>query len=430
MIKKFLFKAGFGLLTGGLFLLSLTGCDNSEEVGLSLTTLNERFRYRTDSTAEVTATTFRFDSLPSNRRSPVLLGCMNDPVYGRSTAHLLTQLRLSSNDVDFGNAPVIDSAILMLKYQSWYGDTTTQQGIRVFELTHDLYFDSTYYSNLDINGYYDPAAPLAEFSYQPQPDQDSVLIKLAESFGQNILNVDTAYLNNNTTWLTFFRGLYLEAQPVEQNGSLISFNFSGGSSRLTLYYHNAENDSLTYEIIINTNCTWLNLFEHDYSQAPIAPWISDSVYDHPTVYLQGIAGTRAHLKLKLPDSILSMVSSGVAINRAELVFSLADDPTSSGFPAPNSIRVLNTLSDWTAQFTQDVEAGTEYYGGVLDKESGTYRFNIGRFVQGLIHPDTTQRLESNGMYLELSDQWINAGRLSIKSGPGDIKLILTYTPIK
>jgi hypothetical protein len=135
------------------------------------------------------------------------------------------------------------------------------------------------------------------------------------------------------------------------------------------------------------------------------------------------------LKLSLPDTLLSIVNTGVAINRAELVFTHADDPTSSTFSVPTAVRVLNTLPDWTSQFTEDIESGTDYFGGSLDEESGTYRFNIGRYIQSLLHPDTAQRQEGNGLFLELMDQWISAGRLPIKNGPGDIKLIITYTPL-
>jgi hypothetical protein len=430
MIKKILLKAGYGLLTGGLFLFMAVGCDNSEEVGLNLTSPNERFRYIIDSSAMVTATTLRQDSLTSEKRTASMLGCMNDPVFGRSTAHLLTQLRLSSNDVDFGESPVLDSAVLLMKYQSWYGDTTTQQDIRVYELSQDLYFDSTYYSNMDINGFYDPTSPIATFSYQPLPSQDSVLIRLSDSFGQKILEVDTSYLTDNTTWLTFFRGLYLEAQPVEQDGSIISFNFTGGNSRLTLYYHNAANDSLSYEVIINSNCTWINLFHHDYSLSAIEPQINDSLYDHPEVFIQGMAGTRTHLKLTLPDTLLSIINSGIAINRAELVFTLADDPAPSIFATPKSLRVFNARTDWTNEYIEDLALGEAYYGGVLDSTTGTYHFNIGRHVQFMLHPDTIQRVDNNGMFLVLADERTSAGRLVLKNTPGAMKLIITYTPLK
>lgn len=429
MTKMKFGKAACGILAGGFFLALFTSCNNSEEVGLDFITPGERFHYVVDSSAVITATTLRQDSLTSEKRSASLLGCMNDPVFGRSTAHLLSQFRLSSNDVEFGEAAVIDSTVLLMKYLSWYGDTTTRQDIRIYELTRDLFIDSTYYSNLDISGFYDPASPIGIFSYQPLPGQDSVLIRLSDSFGQKILDADTSYLTDNTTWLTFFKGLFIQALPVEQGGSVISYNFTGGGSRFTLYYHNADSDSLSYEVIINSNCTWINLFEHDYSASSLPGLINDSLYAHPEVFLHGMSGTRAHVKLELPDEILSLAESGVAINKAELVFSIADDPTAGFFARPLSLRVFNARPDGTNQFIDDLSVGEDYYGGTFDKTAGTYSFNIGRHLQTLVHPDTAQRVDNNGLFLVLSEERTSAARLLLKNGPEGMRLRITYTPL-
>ena len=144
MINTFLRKAGIRLLSGSLLFLSFTSCKNSDEIGLNLTPPGDKFKYHVDSTTVVTAGTCRQDSLTTEKRASSLLGCMNDPDFGQSTASLLAQLRLSSNDVDFGINPQIDSARLLMKYQGYYGDTTQLQSIRIYELTQDLFFDSTY----------------------------------------------------------------------------------------------------------------------------------------------------------------------------------------------------------------------------------------------------------------------------------------------
>ncbi len=430
MINTILRKAAFGIFTGCLTLVLFSGCNNSEEIGLNLTPQGERFHYRIDSTAVVTAATLRQDSLTSEKRTSSLLGCQNDPVFGRTYAHLLAQLRLSSNDVEFGESAQIDSVVLLLKYQNSYGDTTTQQDIRIYELKQDLFFDSTYYSNMDVSGFYDAAAPVGTFSYRPTPDRDSVVIRLSDDFGQKLIETDTAYLSNNTVWLQYFKGLYIEAQPVEQGGSIVAYNFTGGKSRMTLYYHNAANDSLKYEVLINSNSTWVNLFRHEYGSAPINPLINDSIYLHPDVYLQGSAGVRAHVKIQFPDSLMDMVDEGIAINRAELIFSVADDPTVVNFARPITLRVFNAREDGTNEFIDDLTLGEAYYGGIFDEETGTYRFNIGRHVQNLLHPDSSQRLANNGLFLVLAEERTSAARLILKNGADAMKLVLTYTPLR
>ncbi len=429
MVNTIIRKAAFGLFTGCLALVLFSGCNNSEEIGLNLTPQGERFRYRIDSSIVITATTLRQDSLTSEKRTSALLGCQNDPVFGRTYAHLLAQLRLSSNDVEFGAGASIDSVVLLLKYQNSFGDTTAQQDIRIYELKQDLYFDSTYYSNMDVSGFYDAASPVGTFSYRPTPDKDSVLIRLSDDFGQKLIDTDTAFLSNNTVWLKYFKGLYLEALPVEQGGSVIAYNFTGGKSRMTLYYHNSANDSLKYEVLINSNSTWVNLFRHDYSSASITPVINDSLYIHPDVYLQGTAGVRAHVKIQFPDSLMDLVQEGIAINRAELVFPVAEDPTVANFARPISLRVFNARADGTNEFIDDLSLGEAYYGGIYDEKTGTYRFNIGRHVQNLLHPDSAQRITNNGLFLVLAEERTSAARLILKNGAGAMKLVLTYTPL-
>lgn len=119
MVNTLLRRAGIALLSGGLLIMSLNGCKNSDEIGLNLTPPGERFQYVVDSTAVVTASTILQDSLTTEKRATSLLGCMNDPIFGRSTASLMTQLRLSSNEVDFGVNPLIDSVVVLLKYKGY-----------------------------------------------------------------------------------------------------------------------------------------------------------------------------------------------------------------------------------------------------------------------------------------------------------------------
>jgi len=430
MINSFLRKTAIAFLIGGLTLFVWSGCNNSEEVGLNLTTPGERFHYVIDSSAQVQIATLRQDSLTSEKRTSSLLGCMNDPVFGRTYAHLLTQLRLSSNEVEFGAGATLDSAMLLMKYQTWYGDTTTLQEIKIYELLKDIYVDSTYYSNLDVNGFYDPASPVGTFSYRPTPDRDSVLIKLNDDFGQRLLDTDTAYLSSNVEWLKYMRGLYLEAQTTDQNGSIISYNFSGGKSRLTLYYHNDVSDSLKYEIVINSNSTWVNLFSHDYSQSTFGSQINDSVYTHPQAFLQGASGVRAHVKITFPDSVLALLESGVAVNKAELIFKAAPDAGLANFERPKTLRVFNAKTNGTNEFIDDLALGEVYYGGIYDEQTGSYSFNIGRHVQNLLHPDPLQRKANTGLFLVLSEERTSAARLILDNAPGSVQLILTYTPLQ
>lgn len=432
MINTFFRKAGIGLLSGSLIFLSFTSCTNSDEIGLNLTPPGDKFKYHVDSATVITASTLRQDSITTEKRTSSLLGCMNDPIFGRSTANLLTQLRLSSNEVDFGINPQIDSAMLLLKYQGYYGDTTQLQSMRIYELTQDLYFDTTYYSNLRMTGFYNPAVTAGDFSYYPKPGQDSLMIRLSDELGNKLINTDTANLSNITSWLAFFKGLYFESQPVDQGGSIVYFDFTGGKSRLLLYYHNDADDSLKYELVINSSSSWVNLFSHNYSGTPIVNQINDSIGNYPEVYLQSMGGLRSHLKLQLSDSIMSKINNGITINKAELIITIPDDPTVSSFGRPASLRVFNATAAGKNEFIEDLALGEAYYGGSFISKTSTYRFNIGRHLQNILHPDSTQRIANNGMFLVITDERTSGNRLILKNGivNGGMKLLITYTPVQ
>lgn len=432
MINTFLRKAGLVILSGSLIYLTFTGCTNSDEIGLNLTPPGDRFQYVVDSNTVITATTLRQDSVTSEKRTTSLLGCMNDPIFGRTTASLLTQLRLSSNEVDFGVNAQIDSANLLLKYKSAYGDTTVQQSMRIYELSKDLFIDSTYYSNLNMNGLYDPSVLVGDYTYLPKPGQDSIVIRLSEEFGNKLLSTDTANLSNNTTWLEFFKGLYIESQPVDQGGSIVYFDLAGEKSRLTLYYHNDVDDSLQYELVINSNCTWVNLFNHNYSGSPIENLINDSVDTHEEVYLQSMAGLRSHLNLEIPQSILDKIDEGVTINKAELIISIPNDPTAVEFERPSSVRIFNAGVGGKNEFLDDLLLGEDYYGGTFNDKTSSYRFNLGRHIQNILHPDPSRRIDNTGLFLVITDERTTGNRLVLDNGTvnGGMRLVITYTPVK
>jgi hypothetical protein len=432
MVNNFLRSTGIALLSGSLIFLSFTGCNNSDEIGLNLTPPGDRFQYVVDSSTVLLASTLRQDSVTSEKRATTMIGSMNDPIFGRSDASLMTQLRLSSNEVNFGANATIDSAIVLLKYKGYYGDTTTLQSMRVYQVTQNLYYDSTYYSNQNLTGFFDQGNPVGELSYLPTPGADSLSIRLSDDFGNSIVRADTSNLKDNNTWLAFLNGLYFQAQAVDQGGSIVYYDLTGGKSRMILYYHNDVSDSLQYEVVINTNCTWVNLFDHSYIGAPIESKINDSVNTHPEVYLQSMAGLRSYIKIELPESLISKIDDGVAINKAELIITLANDPTIGTFERPLTLRVFKAGADNKNEFIDDLLLGESYYGGTFRSNSSTYRFNVARHIQSLLHPNPDERIENTGFFLVLTDERTSANRIVLNNGNADngMKLVVTYTPLK
>lgn len=424
----------YRLLFKGLLLFLIAGlwsCENSDRIGLEITPPGERFAYHIDSETLVKARTLRQDSLSSEKRERSLMGAMADPVFGKTRAGFLTQLRLSSNDVDFGENAQLDSAVILLKYRKSYGDTTSLQHIRVHELTKDLYVDSVYYSNIDPGIYHDESQPAAEMDYYPTPSADSLIIRLDDRIGEKILFADTSHLQDNTSFLDFFKGLYIEAAEVETGGSVVSYDLAGGKSRMIIYYSNSEEDSLKYEVVINSNCTWFNVFEHDYSGAEAEPFINDSIFGYGQLYLQSMAGLRTHAFFEFSDTLMQMAETGISVNKAELTIPVDLDYIAGDKPAPVSLQIFYALDDGTNEFISDIFLGDDYHGGFYDKNTGKYTFNIAKYVQGLLNPDPNIRLKNTGIFIINKDARIAADQVVLKNGPEEekISLVITYTVI-
>ena len=154
------------------------------------------------------------DSVRTDETTSNLLGSFKDPVFGTTSASFYTQVRLSSNDVDFGTSPVFDSLILSLAYSGYYGDTSVSQNVIIYELTEDIYRDSNYYSN---QSFLFIKPNLANYKFLPNPN-DSVYvdgemqapqlrINFDQILGDKFLQAASSDLTDNDNFLKFCKGL-------------------------------------------------------------------------------------------------------------------------------------------------------------------------------------------------------------------------------
>ena len=186
----------------------------------------------------------------NNQTSSIGLGLaeqleVHDPVFGDCRASTYAQFNLTGSSVNFGANPVVDSIVLTLQLASYYGDTNSRVGLRVYQLTEPL--SGTYNSASTVN--YDPT-PLnyALTGYAIQPTTSVVVdtgnysphlrIRLSNAFGQYLLN-NQHHMTSNAAFKSFFHGLCISAVshtgPV---GYILLTSMNSSLSGITLYYHN------------------------------------------------------------------------------------------------------------------------------------------------------------------------------------------------
>ena len=88
------------------------------------------------------------DSIRSDEATSLILGEVNDPIFGYNVGTFITQLLLEENNIDLGQDVMItDSVVLSYSYSGYYGDLQDFNSIDVVQLQEDINKDSIYYSN-------------------------------------------------------------------------------------------------------------------------------------------------------------------------------------------------------------------------------------------------------------------------------------------
>lgn len=440
----------YSLLSGLLLLLILYSCkEDPYEIGIDILPPTDTLGvYQTD-TVTVFAYTILQDSIRTDESSYGLLGSISDPVFGKTSTSVYTQFMLSTEGIVFGVNPVLDSIVLVLYYDGYYGDTNILQRVKVWELSQDLTFDSSYYSNQSADTY---GILLADQYYQPRPN-DSVMIlgynvaphlrinlgQKSHYLGNKILTAPQYALNANTEFVKFFKGLAIQSSPVDAGGSFVKFRTSDLFSKVALYYHNQESDSLRFDMVIDGSAARFTGFNH-YGYADADPEFRQQVLNHDTLlgmdklFLQAMSGTR--LKVHMPY-LRSLVKNGrIAIANAQLVFENPDKDTTLVVPGGLSMYMLDSAGRFG--LLTDYNEGASYFGGTYDSDKRTYSFRLTRHIQNILTGDTTK---NPYLYISASDPLANILSYSrvVLNGtapfnpsyrPGKVKLKLLYTKLR
>ncbi len=368
-----------------------SGCKKTEGVGLDVIAdpkdaldvgYFEGFRLSTYSTP--------IDSVPTKNLIAVLLGSISDATFGVSSTGFYTQIRLSNNNISFGDNPVCDSIVLTLEYAGFYGDSTSVQHLKVFEMDEPIVDDTAYYSN-DIFAVKSPALFDADYEFNLKDSIDifgtqvrpHIRLYLDNSFGDKILDKSgSTELSNNEEFNNFINGLAVMSDNVAMDGGQATVNLLSSLSALTLYYHNDEDT--TYEVfVINGNCDRVSHFEHDYASA--SPNFISQVMNGDTTsgqqeyFLNGLASSRGNITILDLDSIID--NGPYAVHMAELI--LPASPNNNSLATPGQITIAGINSEGKNIYLIETAEGSAFLGGAYDDVNKEYIFNITRTIQSL-----------------------------------------------
>lgn len=431
------------LFCGGLLLSS---CQKPEDtLGVDVLDPNDLMGTEVTDTASLQTFTRREERVRTSALSRNALGSYIDPDFGLVKAGVVTQLRLTSNNVGSGtenHALVADSLVLSLVFDLGsyaYGNLQPQR-IRVFEIAEDLVLeDTTYYNDhLPQVAVVNDLVEDSRGSFTPDPfsfpvvngtaEQPQLRIPLDLALAERLLDAwGTDDLADNAAFLQFFRGLWITPDNDAQgqfDGGIWYFDLLDAQSRLTLYYRDTRpgaEDTLSYTFAINENCVRYTACQHDPSLAfveGLEQQLADSTLGQHHTYAQALGGSRTEIRFPhLADF------SGRTLARAELTVPL-EGAFYPYYQPPAQLFAFRKDDAGDDLFLPD-QVGAAV-GGLYDAADREYRFNITRWVQGVLNGTYA----NTGISLVPSSNGISANRVVLAGPEHDTRpmiLELTFT---
>ena len=244
-------KLLYSLLAG---LLVCYACqDNNSSLGSSL--VESSFYNVFTNSCAVDLSTILMDSIETREDSIGHFGHYADTLWGEVTAAYCAEFTKNSFSTADGHDYQFDSLVLrMMPSGHYWGDTLTAQSVSVYRLKQPIVLDND--ENLyNTTSLATEDAPLARFSYLPQPGrQREVEVRLPDDMGRQLLAdilTENVYLDTQESFKKAFPGLALVA---ETSGNCITgFLVNDSSMTLNLHYRDISNQTTEKKLTFSAN---------------------------------------------------------------------------------------------------------------------------------------------------------------------------------
>ncbi len=366
-----------------LFLLPAACTEKESDLGLDLQDPFSLYDGIRD-TAYMTGCTIFDDSLWTAGYQYGIFGDYEDDVFGSVTSVIYSQITISSTTgINLTDDVIIDSVVMTLVIDSLYpvvpDSTPVPLHIIINQLDEPLR-DSVYH---------------ASYSSQSLSDNgvcffDGTVTYIADSIRLRMNEDIYPVLRQNCTTDEFaerVKGFSLKL--AENSNRMVTVDFTATNTRLTLYYHTANVESLRYIFVINADAGHSMYFNHDYTGkaiAPIANHTVDSIAGDQLLYLEPLGGTRVRLNLQPFLNTFRKKHPWAVIHHAELILPLNEIADTQ---PPVRILANKNLNDGTSVLISDANfvSNPNFYSGFdgyYDKKKNQYRLRVTRHMQELL----------------------------------------------
>jgi hypothetical protein len=232
-------------------------------------------------------------------------------------------------------------------------------------------------------------------------------------FGQQFLNQDSSIFQNDSTLLSFFRGLYLK--PTGTTNGLMNLAINKAWTGIYFYFRDGQ-DTLSYNLATGIVGRRISAYRHDYTGSLAGEFIENASDQDSLVFLQGLQGLITRLEIPNIGDF-----AGKVINKAELELHVAvfPDYDFDFYPPVSQIIALKRNDSGNLVAISDVSVVPNdlsfYFGGQPEELSaGKYSYTINLSIQTQYLIDGS---EPETIYLAVFPRPGNANRVILK-GPG------------
>ena len=458
-----LFKLDLLTLLISLFILS--ACQNPDSIGLEVNP-SDAINGKLIDTVTIKSFTVTDETIKTSSLTEFPIGNLDDPIFGATTSSIAASLFLPGTDLTFGTSPVLDSAVLVLKYSDeYFGDPNSVHKFQVHSLVNQLTSASDF-SNTAVHAFNPTVigskltkinikdSVLVTEIVKGKPDiskkqAPQLRIPINSSYiVSNFFNSGAANFKDNTAFNNFIKGLYLTVNKSETSGSggITLLDFSTSGSKLELYYKSQNaaviDSTVTSFSLQNSTGPIAASFRHDYTGTQIQTQLNNPLTSYNYTFIQPMAGLRA--KINFPYILKLKELGNIVINKAELVVTV-DGSNGIFAPAPRLFlyrtdiadqrQLIPDISDRDARSLSDIS-----FGGFYDSPLKRYKFVVTAYIQDLINGN----LKQYTTYLAAIDSKAispqgtlpsgsTAARVVIGSGqsstPSKMKLNIIYTKV-
>ena len=330
------------------FLLAACQSENNQfEIGTDL--VKSRTEISMVDSFSVKLSTVKLDSIPTSAKSVALVGLMDDQSTGKTEANTYMNFDLPSGLSSITEEYIFDSVCIRLAFADYLiGDSTQLQNLEVYRLTERMNLresddEETYLFNTSSFPYEE--TPCGEISYYPITNTDSLVIRLDDAIGKEIMQLsldDADEVANTDNFNSYLKGFIIK--PTSNSGEAI-VGFVADSVNLVLYTHQAELKTVYTELkaTVSSDDTHFNQIITDRSGTYFED-LSTQQEELPSSatnnlsYIQGSAGVMTRIDFPTLNELFTLEDR--ILLRVELILRPADE--SFDFELPETLNFYET----------------------------------------------------------------------------------------